>query len=501
VRKKQKNIVLEKLLVTDYAAEGKSLAKAEGKVIFIEGAVPGDVVDVRLLKNKKDWAEGMVLFIHTYSADRVPPFCSHFGVCGGCKWQMLPYENQLKYKQKQVEETLKRIGKVALPEFLPIVGAEETIQYRNKVEYTFGTKEFTRERPAKVQAAPLNPPQGGTSELSNSKVNLVLSETKAPPCEGFGEAFRGAGFHAKGFFDKIVDIETCYLQAEPTNAIRLAVKKFGIDNDWSFYDIRNHIGFLRTMQVRLCTTGELMVNIVVGEDDADKIKMLMEYVVGQFPSITTLLYTINTKWNDSLHDLEPVTYYGKGYAMEKLEGYQFKIGPKSFFQTNTKQAEKLYTITRDFAELTGKETVYDLYCGTGSIGIFVSKLAKKIIGVEVIDAAIEDAKENAALNNLSSAEFFAGDVIKICNDEFFAAHGRPDVIIADPPRAGMHEKLVNKILEIEAPLVVYVSCNPATQARDLNLLGEKYTVTKVQPVDMFPHTHHIENVVQLKLKP
>jgi 23S rRNA (uracil1939-C5)-methyltransferase len=501
VRKQKKNIVLEKLLVTDYAAEGKSLAKAEGKVIFIEGAVPGDVVDVRLLKNKKDWAEGIVLFTHTYSADRVEPFCSHFGVCGGCKWQMLPYEKQLQYKQKQVEETLKRIGKVAMPEFLPIIGAEETIRYRNKVEYTFGTKEFTREKPASP-----NPSQGGALDSDSNNSTSEFKDYEVPPPVGGG--FRGAGFHAKGFFDKIVDIDTCYLQAEPTNAIRIAVKKFGIDNDWSFYDIRNHVGFLRTMQVRLCTTGELMVNIVVGENDADKIKMLMEYLVKQFPSpsvsaragITTLLYTINTKWNDSLHDLEPVTYYGKGYAMEKLEGYQFKIGPKSFFQTNTKQAEKLYTITRDFAELTGKETVYDLYCGTGSIGIFVSKLAKKIIGVDVIDAAIEDAKENAALNNLSSAEFFAGDVIKICDDNFFAQHGRPDVIITDPPRAGMHEKLVNKILEIEAPLVVYVSCNPATQARDLNLLGEKYTVTKVQPVDMFPHTHHIENVVQLKLK-
>ena len=460
--------MLEKLLVEDYAAEGKSLARVEGKVIFIEKVVPGDVVDVLLLKNKKDWAEGVPLQIHSFSADRVVPFCSHFGVCGGCQWQMLPYEKQLQYKHRQVEETLKRIGKVELPPFQPILGAAETRYYRNKIEYTFGNKRY------------------------------LLKEELAD--ESISGQQNVAGFHVKGLFDKVVDIETCYLQAEPTNAIRLAVKEFAIANDWPFYDIRNHVGFLRTMQVRLCTTGELMVNIVVGENDEQKIKLLMAHIQEQFPAISTLLYTVNTKWNDSLYDLEPVVYHGKGYAIEKLEDYQFKIGPKSFFQTNSKQAEQLYKVTREFAELTGNETVYDLYCGTGSIGIFVSSQAKKIIGVEMIAAAIEDAKENAALNNISSTQFFAGDVIDICNDDFFAAHGKPDVIITDPPRAGMHEKLVRKILDIAAPTVVYVSCNPATQARDLNILDEKYEVTKVQPVDMFPHTHHIENVVQLKLK-
>lgn len=475
VRNKKKNIILEKLTVQDYAAEGKSLARVDGKVIFIDNAVPGDVVDVRLLKNKKDWAEGMVLHTHTYSPIRVEPFCHHFGVCGGCKWQMLPYEKQLEYKHRQVEETLRRIGKVELPGFQPILGAPETVHYRNKIEYTFGTSEFTRDKPVK----------------------LTGPEQPARP------AFRGVGFHAKGFFDKIVDIETCYLQAEPTNAIRNAIRAFAISHDWTFYDIRNHTGFLRTMQVRLCTTGELMVNIVVGENDPEKISMLMEYLAAQFPAITTLLYTINTKWNDSMNDLVPVVYSGKGYVIEKLYGereYQFKIGPTSFFQTNTRQAERLYNVTREFAALTGNETVYDLYCGTGSIGIFVSDRAKKIVGVEVIPAAIEDAKENAALNRLEAASFFAGDVTEICDDAFFATHGKPDVIITDPPRAGMHEKLVRKILDMAAPLVVYVSCNPATQARDLNLLDEKYSVTRVQPVDMFPHTHHIENVVQLKLK-
>ncbi|MCB0775881.1 MAG: 23S rRNA (uracil(1939)-C(5))-methyltransferase RlmD, partial [Chitinophagaceae bacterium] len=293
---------------------------------------------------------------------------------------------------------------------------------------------------------------------------------------------------------------TCYLQQEPTNQVRLAIKQLALENGWSFYDIRNHTGFLRNMQVRLCTTGEIMINIIVGEDDQDKIRLMMETISSRFSQVTTWLFTINTKWNDSLYDLEPVIYKGNGYVIEKLENFQFKIGPKSFFQTNTRQAEQLYKVTRDFAELTGKETVYDLYCGTGSIGIFVSEKAAKIIGVETIEAAVADAKENAALNCLTKATFFAGDVINVCNDEFFGAHGKPDVIITDPPRAGMHEKLVKKILDMEAPVVVYVSCNPSTQARDLSLLDKKYVVTKAQPVDMFPHTHHIENVLQLKLR-
>lgn len=487
--RKKKNIIVEKVRVEDYAAEGKSLAKVDGKAIFIEGVVPGDVVDVQLGRNKKDWAEGRPLRFHSYSADRVKPFCSHFGVCGGCQWQMLPYEKQLLYKQKQVKDNLQRIGKVALPEMMPILGANETRYYRNKIEYTFGTKEFL--------------PAAEFKKLREEKDALISGDSvlvASPPAGGGGREGAVAGFHAKGMFDKLVDIQTCYLQDEPTNAIRLAVKKFAKENNYTFYDIRNHVGFLRTMQVRLCTTGELMVNIVFGEENKSNTTALLDQILQQFPAITTLLYTINTKKNDSLFDLEPVVYHGKGYAIEKLEDFQFKIGPKSFFQTNTKQGEQLYKVARDFAELSGNEIVYDLYCGTGSIGIFVSKKAKKIIGVEMIAAAIEDAKENAALNNLNGTAFFAGDVIEVCNNEFFAEHGRPDVIITDPPRAGMHEKLVRKILEMAAPTVVYVSCNPATQARDLNLLDEKYAVTKIQPVDMFPHTLHIENVVQLKLR-
>ena len=454
-------------MVEGYAAEGKSIARVDGKVVFIERVVPGDVVDVKLIKSKKDWAEGYPLQFHTFSKERVEPFCQHFGVCGGCQWQMLPYDKQLFYKRQQVEDNLKRIGRIDLPDIPPVLGAEEAKWYRNKLEYTFSSKRFV--------------PEEDFIKDSNTELNA-------------------AGFHAKGLFDKVVEIERCWLQQEPTNAIRKALSGFTRKNNYSFYDHKLHTGFMRTVLLRITTTGEVMVNVVMAEDDETKRKPLLDHLLKEVPSITTLLYTINSKWNDSLYDLEPVVVTGNGYVTEKLEDLQFKIGPKSFFQTNTKQAEKLYSVTREYAELTGNEIVYDLYCGTGSIGIFVNKHAKKVIGVEMIADAIEDAKENAALNNIHHAEFFAGDVIKVCDDAFFAAHGKPDVIITDPPRAGMHEKLVKKILEMEAPTVVYVSCNPATQARDLRLLDEKYRVTKVQPVDMFPHTHHIENVAQLKLR-
>ena len=491
MRRKKKNIVLEKVLVEDYAAEGKSIARVNGKVVFIERVVPGHVVDVRLGKSKKDWAEGYPLQFHSFSKERTEPFCQHFGVCGGCQWQMLPYDKQLFYKRQQVEDNLKRIGKIELPEIPPVLGADETRWYRNKLEYTFSSKRFFPE-----------------AEFRNFQEQNEISKSvdggQVVPASRDREG--ASGFHAKGLFDKVVEIERCWLQAEPTNVIRKTITDFARKNNFSFYDHKMHTGFLRTVLLRICETGEVMVNVVMAEDDEAKRKSLLGHLLKAVPGITTLLYTINTKWNDSLYDLDPVVVTGKGYVVEKLstgpggEDLQFKIGPKSFFQTNTKQAEKLYSVARDYAELTGNETVYDLYCGTGSIGIFVNKLAKKIIGVEMIADAIEDARENAALNNIHHAEFFAGDVIKICDDAFFTAHGKPDVIITDPPRAGMHEKLVKKILEIAAPTVVYVSCNPATQARDLRLLDEKYVVTKVQPVDMFPHTHHIENVAQLKLR-
>jgi 23S rRNA (uracil1939-C5)-methyltransferase len=473
--RKKKNPVLTGVQVESYAAGGKSIARVEGKAVFIEGAVPGDVVDVRLSKNKKDWAEGKAIRFQSYSADRETAFCSHFGVCGGCKWQMLPYAKQLVYKQEEVEQQMKRIGKVELPEMQPIAGAQETRHYRNKLEFTFSSRKYFTD----AEIAGMEMPEEGPRGLP---------------------AIPALGFHVPGSFDKVIDIDTCYLQGEPSNAIRNAVREYALGKGYSFYDIRNHVGLLRNLMVRRCESGELMVNLVFGEDDEAACQDLMTYLRDAFSEITSLYFTINRKFNDSLHDQVPVLFAGKPYVVEVLGGLKFKVGPKSFFQTNTRQAEVLYGITKSFAALTGKEIVYDLYCGTGSIGIFVSDQAASVIGVELIPEAIADAEENAVLNGIGHAKFFAGDVADICTTDFFAVHGRPDVIITDPPRAGMHEKLVQQILEMAAPVVVYVSCNPATQARDLQLLSEKYAVTAIRPVDMFPHTHHIENVVQLKLK-
>ena len=507
MRKKNKNIVLQNIAVTDYAAEGKALAKLEGKVIFISGAVPGDVVDVMLTKNKKDWAEGRVTEIKEYSPVRVIPFCEHFGVCGGCKWQMLPYEKQLQYKQQEAQQNLIRIGKITDAVFLPIAGADDTVYYRNKLEFTFSNKRYLL--PEEIEAQAPQPPGGGLVSTSIIENSFALSETsKASPVGGglegassSGSGGAGAlGFHAPRIFDKIIDIHECFLMHDVNNRIRNTIRDFAKENNFSFYDIRLHTGWLRNIIIRYCTTGELMVNICLNYDKEKDRILLLDHLLKKVPGISTLLYTINPKWNDSIYDLTPHLYYGKGYVVEKLGEFEFIISPKSFFQTNTKQAEKLYSITRDFAGLTGSEIVYDLYCGTGSIGIFVSKLAKKIIGVEVIEEAIEDAKKNAARNNINHALFFAGDVIKICNNDFFATHGKPDVVITDPPRVGMHEKLVIKLLQMEAPRVVYVSCNTATQARDILLLSKKYRVEKIQPVDMFPHTHHIESVALLTLK-
>jgi 23S rRNA (uracil1939-C5)-methyltransferase len=468
---KQKNRVIRDLEVSGYAAEGKAIARLDGKVYFIEGAVPGDVVDIRLTKSKKDWGEGKAIHIKTYSAERTVPFCSHFGICGGCKWQMLPYELQLKYKQEEVEQNLRRIGKVQLPEIRPILGSADTRYYRNKLEFTFSNKRYRT-----------------WEELDRNRELGITDENVTP----------ALGFHIPGVFDKVVDINECFLEADPSNQIRNEVRRFALEKGFSFYDIRTHQGWLRNLMIRLCTTGELMVNIVCGFEQNDDLSALANHLLVTFPSITSLYYTVNPKFNDSIYDLEPKVFAGKPYVTEMLGGLSFRIGPKSFFQTNTKQAERLYDITRSFAELTGKETVYDLYCGTGSIGLFVSAGAKKVVGIELIDEAIRDARENAKANNIGHAGFFTGDVTNVCQDSFFAEHGMPDVIITDPPRAGMHEKLVKKIIEIGAQLVVYVSCNPATQARDLALLDETYMVTAIQPVDMFPHTHHIENVVQLR---
>lgn len=471
MRKPKKIRILPEVLIQDYAAEGKSIARVDGKVIFVEGAVPGDVADIRVMKSKKDWAEGVVHQFHSYASRRETPFCAHFGVCGGCKWQMLPYEDQLKYKQREVEQQLRRIGKLQLPEINPIIGAQETRHYRNKLEFTFSNKRY----------------------LTKEEFTKQVAESALHPEPALG-------FHVPKLFDKVIDIQTCYLQPEPSNAIRQFIGTFSKKQGFSFYDIRAHQGWLRTLIIRTTSLGETMVHITFGQDQPDDRVLLFEALREAFPMVTTIVYTINPKWNDSIHDLDPVVYYGSGYIREKLGPFIYKIGPKSFFQTNTRQAEKLYEATRHFAGLTGKEVLYDLYCGTGSIGIFCSRQAKKVIGVEVIEEAICDARENAQMNDLQNVSFFAGDVAAVCTDDFFRAQGKPDVVITDPPRAGMHPKLIQKLLEMEAPRMVYVSCNPATQARDLQLLDEKYSVEQLQPVDLFPHTHHIENIAMLCLR-
>lgn len=467
--RKRKKITLENISVTDYAAEGKALARIDGKVIFIEGAVPGDVADVYITRNKKDWAEGKASKIVKYSPERVKPFCTHFGICGGCKWQMLPYEKQLHYKEQEVKDVMSRIGKINEVPVLPIIGSQETVYYRNKLEFTFSNKRYL------------------TAEDLQS-----LGKDEWP-----GGAL---GFHVPRLYDKIIDIFECWLMDEVNNKVRNTIRDYALQNELSYYDIKEHKGFLRNIILRYTVTGELMVNLVLGNDDEEERKKICQHLIQNVPEITTLLYTINPKWNDSIYDLNPIPVKGNGYVIEKLEDFSFKISPKSFFQTNTRQATVLYNVVKDFADLKGHEIVYDLYCGTGSIGIFLSRLAKKIIGVEVIEEAILDAKENAILNELDHTSFFTGDVIDICNDEFFEQNGRPDVVIIDPPRAGLHKKLIDKLIEIAPPKMVYVSCNVATQARDLQLLSEKFEIIKLQPVDMFPHTHHIECVALLRLK-
>ena len=466
---KRKKFTIEDLPVTHYAAEGKSLARIDGKVIFIEGAVPGDIADVLITRNKKDWAEGKAVKIKELSKERVTPFCIHFGVCGGCKWQMLPYEKQLEYKEQEVKDAFKRIGRLTDAPVLTIIGSEKTIHYRNKLEFTFSNKKYLPEDELKA-----------------------LGEEEWP-----GGAL---GYHVPRLYDKIIDIYECWLMDDVNNEIRNSIRDYAKSRDLPYYDIKKHSGWLRNIIIRNCSTGEVMVNLVFGYDDEEERKNICTYLLEKVPRITTLLYTINPKWNDSIYDLEPKIVSGKGHVIEKLEEYRFKISPKSFFQTNTAQAEVLYGIVKDFLNLTNTEIIYDLYCGTGSIGIFLSKRAKKIIGVDVIADAINDAKENAQLNDLHHASFYAGDVIEICNEQFFDLHGRPNVIIVDPPRAGLHAKLVNQLMEIAPPKIVYVSCNVATQARDLQLLNEKFLVEKLQPVDMFPHTHHIECVALLKLR-
>jgi 23S rRNA (uracil1939-C5)-methyltransferase len=464
----RKKIKIKDLEITKYAAQGKAIGKTEGKVIFVEGAVPGDIADVQISKNKKDWAEGKVTAIKKFSEDRIEPFCRHFGICGGCKWQMLPYEKQLEYKQQETEDTFQRIGKITGTPVLPILGSDNIIHYRNKLEFTFSDRKFLT-----------------SEELKN------LRQDEWP-----GGAL---GYHVPRLYDKVIDVYECWLMDKVNDDIRNAIRDFAIMNQYSFYNIKDHTGWLRNIIVRFCSTKELMVNIVFGYEDKKETEKLCNFLLTTVPCITTLIYTINPKWNDSIFDLEYNVVHGKGYVMEKLGRFHFKISPKSFFQTNTKQAEKLYDTVKNFAGLNGTQVIYDLYCGTGSIGIYLSDGAKEIIGVDVIPEAITDAIGNASRNQVSQATFFCGDVIEVCNEAFFKEHGKADIIIVDPPRAGLHEKLIKKIIEIAPQKIVYVSCNIATQARDLSLFKEYYTVDKLQPVDMFPHTHHIESVALLSL--
>ncbi|MFI3267815.1 MAG: 23S rRNA (uracil(1939)-C(5))-methyltransferase RlmD [Rikenellaceae bacterium] len=465
-RKREKYPMIEGLEIIDIAAEGKSLGKHNDIVVFVPHTLPGDVVDVQISNKRRRFMEGYVVNFQKHSDLKIEPFCEHFGACGGCKWQNLPYAEQLKFKEQQVKDQLSRIGKVDVSQTLPIVGSEHTDFYRNKLEFTFSNKRWrTREEVAEG------------------------IESKA------GEAL---GFHISGMFDKILDINKCHLQPSPSNEIRLALKKFAVENSYEFYDARTHEGFLRNVVIRTSSTGEVMVIVIFNCEDVEKREAILKMLVEKFPEITSLIYIINSKFNDSYSDLETVCYHGNDHIFEEMEGLKFKIGPKSFYQTNSSQAYELYKITRDFAQLTGSEVVYDLYTGTGTIANFVSKLASKVVGVEYVPEAIEDAKVNSQINGIENATFYAGDMKDVLNDDFIAENGAPDVIILDPPRAGIHEDVAQTILRTAPKRMVYVSCNPATQARDLAIFDADYKVMKIQPVDMFPHTHHVENVVLLE---
>lgn len=465
--KKRKQLpLLEKVPVTGVAAEGKAIARVDGMTVFVPYAVPGDVADIQITKKKSNYAEGKVTRFESFSENRADPFCEHFGTCGGCKWQILPYGEQLKYKQKQVEDNLTRIGKVELPEISPILGAPETTFYRNKLEFTFSDKRWLTEK-----------------EISSGSEPRQMD---------------ALGFHIPGMFDKVLDINKCWLQDDLSNQIRNAARDFCLKNKFSFFDLRNQSGLMRTLILRNTSVGEWMVIVVFYEDDAEKREMLLNFLAGKFPQITSLLYIINRKANDTITDQEVICWKGREYIVEEMEGLQFKIGPKSFYQTNSRQAYSLYKVAREFAGLSGSERVYDLYTGTGTIANFVARNAGKVIGIEFVEEAIEDARKNSRNNNIENTSFFAGDMRKILTVDFIREHGRPEVIITDPPRAGMHDDVIGAILFAEPQRIVYVSCNPATQARDLNLLDSKYRVARVQPVDMFPQTHHVENVVLLE---
>jgi len=469
-RKKLINKVFENVEITGFAAEGKAIARIGEQVLFVRYGAPGDLVDVQVKKVKRNFLEGNIVRIHRPSAQRTKPFCKHFGVCGGCKWQHLNYEEQLRCKYQQVIDSLQRIGKIDMSavEVLPIAASEKTTFYRNKLEFTFSNRRWL------------------TQEDIDSGEQINDPE--------------GLGFHIPGFFDKVLDIEKCWLQADPSNEIRLKVKQFAVENQLSFYDLRKHTGLLRNLIIRTTPSGETMVIVVFGADDPGPRSLLMDFIQTTFPQVSSLFFMVNTKKNSSIGDLEPVLFSGNPFIVEEMEGLKFQIGPKSFYQTNSWQAYRLYSIARDFAGLSGKENVYDLYTGTGTIALFVAAKAGKVTGIEFIEEAVAHALHNATLNGIDNAQFYAGDMARVLTADFFKENGFPDVIITDPPRAGMHPDVIRQLNESGAERIVYVSCNPATQARDVEMLSQSYQVTKVQAVDMFPHTQHVEGVILLEKK-
>ena len=465
-RKRKELPFIEGLEITTLAAEGKAIGHYEGMVVFVPMTVPGDVVDVQVRAKHRRFMEGVVVNFVKRSDMRCEPVCEHFGVCGGCKWQNLPYEEQLRHKTVQVRDQLTRIGKLELPEISPCLGSAEQLYYRNKLEFTFADRRWlTYEEIA----------EGGD-----------IAPTPA------------LGFHVPNMFDKVLDIKKCYLQADPSNAIRDFVKQYCLENGYSFHNVREHQGLMRGIIIRTASTGDIMVSVVFNENDQPKIKALLSALQEQFPQITSLIYFVNEKWNDSLTDQVPICFSGNDHIFEEMEGLRFKVGPKSFYQTNSAQAYELYKVTREFADLKPEDTLYDLYTGTGTIANFCARRCKKVVGIEYVPEAIEDAKVNSAINGIDNTTFYAGDMKKVLDNAFIARNGRPDVIILDPPRAGVDEPVIDVILNAAPQRIVYVSCNPATQARDLALMSGMYKVVAVQPVDMFPHTHHVENVVKLE---
>ena len=463
---------MEQVTITDVAAEGKALARVDDMVVFVPYVVPGDVVDLQVKRKKHNYAEAIAVKFHECSPLRREPFCKHFGICGGCKWQCLEYEEQLRYKQKQVTDNLTRIGKIELPEISPILGSEQTREYRNKLEFTFSNKRWLTQEEVE-------------RDVRYDQMNAV-------------------GFHIPGAFDKVLAIDECHLMDDICNRIRNGVRDYAYEYGYTFFDLRSQEGMLRNMMIRVVDEGPgLMVVMqfkIVDPAEEALMKQLLQYMADTWPEITSLMYVINNKCNDTIGDLPVYTFKGEDHIIEQMEGLKFKVGPKSFYQTNSRQAYNLYKVAREFAGLTGNELVYDLYTGTGTIANFVSRQARQVIGIEYVPEAIEDAKVNSAINGIDNTLFFAGDMKDILNQGFINRYGRPDVIITDPPRAGMHGDVIDTILLAEPKRIVYVSCNPATQARDLSLLDVKYRVARVQPVDMFPHTHHVENVVLLELK-